>query len=387
MRVVIVAGEKSGDFLGAQLIKALQARYPGSHFTGIAGPQMMAQGATTLGNMDTLTIFGLDGLFKSLPELFRLRRAVIKRAIEWKADLFVGIDAPDFNHAIEYKLKQAGIPAVHYVSPTVWAWRPKRINKIRRSIDLMLALFPFEKDFYQKHDVPVEFVGHPLANEVANWRISSAFHSQLGDDFVDEGQRLIGVLPGSRSGEVTRLLEPMLRGVKTLIEQDSNLRFVIPAASDKIKNLICRHPAFQECIDSKALKLIDGCSRDLMDASECLILASGTAALEAALFAKPMVVMYKVSKLSALVYEKSIIVDYYSMPNHLTEPPAVKELIQDQATAENLVGEAQRLLYDDSYANNMKDALQPILPSLTADSSHLACSAISDLLSKQTPDK
>ena len=260
---------------------------------------------------------------------------------------------------------------VHYVSPTVWAWRGGRINKIRRSIDLMLAMFPFEEQYYRRHNTPVAYVGHPLANEILNWQVDSSLQQQF------QVRKLIAVLPGSRMSEVKRLAAVMIEACTELAKRYPGYQFAIPAASPKIRSFLEQNIQF----DPAVIVIVDGHSRDLLALCDMTILASGTAALEAALFAKPMVVMYRVSGLSAFIFKNSIQVEHYSMPNHLTDPPAVPELIQSEATAENLIREVSRLLDNPDSFHDMQAALRDIAPQLRLPSSELACDAIGQLLS------
>ncbi|MDB4512241.1 lipid-A-disaccharide synthase, partial [Arenicella sp.] len=341
MKIAIVAGEKSGDYLGAELIKAIKARHPQAEFVGLCGALMQGQGASSLAEMEKISIFGLDGLFSSLREIIAIRKNLYRHFIAWQPDLFIGIDVPDFNLTLAGKLKRRGIPTVHYVSPTVWAWRGGRIKKIRRCIDLMLTLFPFEKTYYQQNNMSVEYVGHPLAKQIMRWQIDQTVVSRLAlDDPANTDKKLLAILPGSRMSEVSRLAPMMLDGATELSKQFANLKFVIPAANKKIFDYISELPNY----DANLIELIEGSSRDVLALSYLVVLASGTAALEAALFAKPMVVMYRVSKLSAFVYKNSITVEHYSMPNHLAEKPIVPELIQDDASTDNLVAEVSKLL-------------------------------------------
>lgn len=372
MKIGIVAGEKSGDYLGAELIKAMRARHPNAEFVGLCGPLMQEQGGISLAQMDKISIMGFEGLLGSLREILGIRKKIRNHMLAWQPDVFIGIDVPDFNLALEAKLKLAGIPTVHYVSPTVWAWRGGRIKKIKRAVNLMLTLFPFEETFYQKHDTPVKYVGHPLAKPVLNWQVKESFEL----DVLVSGKRLIAILPGSRMSEVSRLAPVMLEAATRLAISYPNLQFVLPAANDKIRKYL-------ECelhIESTPIRVIDGHSRDVLALSELAILASGTAALEAALFAKPMVVLYKVSKVTELIAARTMVVDHYSMPNHLTSPPAVVELIQGDATVKNLLKEVHRLLDDKPYYSAMQAALAEIAPALNEDSGALACAAIEELI-------
>ncbi|MBX2848444.1 MAG: lipid-A-disaccharide synthase [Acidiferrobacterales bacterium] len=377
MKVAIVAGEKSGDYLGAELIQEIKKQYPRAEFIGLCGELMQQHGAISLAEMDKISLFGLDGLFSSLREILAIRKKLYNYFIQWQPDVFIGIDVPDFNLSLERKLKEKGIPIVHYVSPSVWAWRGHRINKIRRSIDLMLTLFPFEKKYYQTNNTPVEYVGHPLAKQILEWKVDDEIIEQLSIESLDfDGTRLVAVMPGSRMSEVTRLAPAMLDAVKELAKQYKNLKFVIPAANPRIKKQLLNLSNF----DGDVIQIVDGHSRDVLALCHIAVLASGTAALEAALFAKPMVVMYKVSKISAFVYKNSITVRHYSLPNHLLAPPIVPELIQQEATAENLIAQVDKLLRDPDHYKNMQSALAEIAPKLNTQASQLAWQAIQRVL-------
>lgn len=372
MKVGIVAGEKSGDYLGAELIRSLKLRYPEAEFVGLCGPLMQSEGAQTLAEMDKISIMGFVEVIPAIRDILSIRKKLKNYFLEWQPDVFIGIDVPDFNLALERTLKQAGIPTVHYVSPTVWAWRSGRIKKIRKAINLMLTLFPFEADFYRRHDTPVKYVGHPMAKTALSWQADI----ELSDEYNDPNTKLIALLPGSRMSEVSRLAPIMLEGARQLSQLYPNLRFVIPAASKKLKRYIIEDLALIE----SPVELIDGHSQDILSLCDLTVLASGTAALEAGLFAKPMVVMYKVSKLSELIARPMMVVKHFSMPNHLTDPPAVTELIQRAANADNMVKEVCKLLDDQQYYQSMKIALSEIAPRLNEDSGELACDAIEALL-------
>ena len=372
MKVGIVAGEKSGDYLGAELIRSLKLRYPEAEFVGLCGPLMQSAGAQTLAEMDKISIMGFVEVIPAIRDILSIRKKLKNYFLEWQPDVFIGIDVPDFNLALERTLKQAGIPTVHYVSPTVWAWRSGRIKKIRKAINLMLTLFPFEADFYRRHDTPVKYVGHPMAKTVLSWQADV----ELSHEYNDPNTKLIALLPGSRMSEVSRLAPIMLEGARQLSQLYPNLRFVIPAASKKLKRYIIEDLALIE----SPVELIDGHSQDILSLCDLTVLASGTAALEAGLFAKPMVVMYKVSKLSELIARPMMVVKHFSMPNHLTDPPAVTELIQRAANADNMVKEVCKLLDDQQYYQSMKIALSEIAPRLNEDSGELACDAIEALL-------
>ena len=373
MKIGIVAGEKSGDYLGSELMKVFKQRYPDAEFIGLAGPLMKEQGAQSLAEMDKISIMGVAGAIKGLFGILNIRNTIYKHMVEWQPDVFIGIDVPDFNLRLEIKLKQAGVPTVHYVSPTVWAWRSKRITKIKRAADLMLTLFPFEETFYKKHDMPVKYVGHPLAKSVLRWKLSTDAQREIG---LDKGRRLIAILPGSRMSEVSRLAPVMLKACSELAAKYNDLDFVIPAASEKL------HRYLVDELDSgeTPVKVISGYSRDVLGLSYLTVLASGTAALEAALYAKPMVVMYKVAKAEEWIAARTMVVEHFSMPNHLTDPPVVTELIQEHASVENMVREVSKLLDDEEAYMTMHRTLAAIAPMLSEESGKLACDAIENLL-------
>ncbi|MFT6408124.1 MAG: lipid-A-disaccharide synthase [Arenicella sp.] len=373
MKIGIVAGEKSGDYLGSELIKAFKLRYPDAEFVGLAGPLMKQQGAISLAEMDKISIMGIAGALKGAFVILGIRKTIRDYMLEWRPDVFIGIDVPDFNLSLEIKLKQAGVPTVHYVSPTVWAWRGKRITKIKRAINLMLTLFPFEETFYQQRDTPVKYVGHPLAKQIISWQVSDDARQAIG---LPANKRLVAILPGSRMSEVSRLAPVMLQACSELAKKYPDLEFVIPAASARLHDYLVNQ------LNSAAtpVRVVQGYSHDVLALSHIAVIASGTAALEAALFATPMVVMYKVSRLEQWYAARTMEVEHFSMPNHLTKPPIVSELIQDRATADNMVSEVSKLLDSDSAYQSMKSVLAELAPKLSEESGELACDAIESLL-------
>ena len=262
MKIGIVAGEASGDLLGADLIRAIKSEYPNAEFLGLAGPLMQKQGAVSLAEMEKISIMGIAGVIKSLFELIAIRRTIKKKMLAWRPDVFVGIDVPDFNLGLEVQLKEAGIPTVHYVSPTVWAWRGHRIHKIRRAANLMLTLFPFEETYYRKHKIAVKFVGHPLAQEVLAWRADEKLRNKLN---VDPSKRLVALLPGSRMSEVSRLAPIMLEAAAQLLARRSDIQFVIPAANAKIRDYL--EPLINEMLGKPMpveMVVVEGHSRCLL---------------------------------------------------------------------------------------------------------------------------
>jgi lipid-A-disaccharide synthase len=329
MRVALVAGEASGDILGAGLMQALKAQYPQIEFIGVGGPLMQAQGLTSYFPMERLAVMGLVEVLGRLPELLSRRKRLIRTLIDAKPDVFIGIDAPDFNLTVELKLRQAGIKTVHYVSPSVWAWRQKRVLKIREACDLMLTLFPFEAQFYQDHQVPVRFVGHPLADTIPQ---QADRHSARDALNLLQDQPVVALLPGSRGGEVARLGSLFLDAAVRLRTLRPGIQFVLPCASPE------RRAQLEQMLVGRdlPLTLLDGRSHDALAACDAVLIASGTATLEALLYKRPMVVAYKVAPLTYRILKRLVTSAYISLPNLLAERLLVPEMIQDAATPEAL---------------------------------------------------
>lgn len=329
-RYVLVAGEASGDILGANLIAHLKKLQPDAVFEGIGGPLMEAQGLKSFVPMDRLSVMGLFEVLGRLRELLGIRKALFQQCIDNPPTAFIGIDSPDFNIPLARKLKAAGIKTVHYVSPSVWAWRQKRIFKIKKSVDLMLTLFPFELPIYHQHQIPVVCVGHTLADDIPfESSVENARH-ELGIAQV-EGP-VFGILPGSRGGEVSRLAPLFIDTMKLIKQQQPRAAFLIPAANKERREQI---EALLQEANAQAV-VVDGQSRTVMAASDAVLLASGTAALEAMLVKRPMVVAYNFSKLTYAIMSRMLKVPYVSLPNLLANEALVPELIQDQATPENM---------------------------------------------------
>ena len=329
MRVALVAGEASGDILGAGLMQALKARYPQVEFIGVGGPLMQAEGLTPYFPMERLSVMGLVEVLGRLPELLARRRKLVKTLIAAKPDVFIGIDAPDFNLGLELKLRRAGIKTVHYVSPSVWAWRQKRVLKIREACDLMLCLFPFEAQFYDAHQVPVRFVGHPLADTIPVMADRAAAREAL--DLPQDGA-VVALMPGSRGGEVARLGSLFLDAAVRLRTLRPGVRFVLPCASPQ------RRVQLEQMLGGRdlPLTLLDGRSHEALAACDAVLIASGTATLEALLFKRPMVVAYKVAPMTYRILKRLVSSAYISLPNLLAERLLVPEMIQDAATPEAL---------------------------------------------------
>lgn len=331
IKIGIVAGEVSGDALGAGLMRELKARLPGVRFEGIGGAQMQALGCRSLFPMERLSIIGFDALGK-YPEILGIRNKLAAHYLADPPDLFVGVDVPDFNLSLEMKLKAAGIPTVHYVSPTVWAWRGYRIRKIRRAVDRMLTLFPFEADYYQRHRVPVTFVGHPMADQIGDSIDTEALRREF---HIPTGVNVIALLPGSRHSELRRHAALFVKTAQWLYQRHPNVHFIAPFVGDDTRRdfeaALYRHGGW-----FLPLTLVTQRSREAMAAADIVLLASGTATLEAALLKKPMVVTYKMSWLSYWLVQPFLHVDVYALPNILAGRRIVPELMQREAVPEKL---------------------------------------------------
>lgn len=340
-RVAIVAGEASGDLLAARLIKALQAQRPHWVFEGIAGSEMQVAGCQSLFPMETLSVMGLVEVLKDLPALLKIRQQLLQR---WRAkppDLFIGVDAPDFNLSLAAKLHAMGIPTVHYVSPSVWAWREKRVKKMQGHIDLMLTLFPFEVEFYKRYGIKARFVGHPLADEIEFDAPKAPARQALN---LVLKQPVLALLPGSRRAEVKALGTEFLQTAWHLQQQQPDLQVVIPIAKPSLRDLLKTLHAQQ--VPKLKVIYLEGQSRLLMQAADYILLASGTAVLEGMLVGRPMVAAYQLSPFTWFLLHalRLVKVRYVTLPNHMANEELVPELLQQQAKAEHLIPAMQQLI-------------------------------------------
>jgi lipid-A-disaccharide synthase len=370
----MVAGEASGDTLGADLIRALRRLFPDARFEGIGGPKMIAEGFVSFYQMDRLSVMGFVEPFKRLPELLSIRRDIINRCKLSKPAAFIGIDSPDFNLGIEKALHKSGIKTVHYVSPSVWAWRQGRIKGIKRSVDLMLTLLPFEEAFYQQHLVPVAFVGHPLAGQISRTPDSSAARQQLG---LDINRPLLTLMPGSRSGEIALMGTLFLMVATDLLKSNPQLQFLIPAANGD------RHRQLTEILagyPKLPVTLIKQQSLLAMEAADAVLLASGTTALEAMLLKKPMVVSYKLGKWTYKLVKPFIKTPFASIPNLLATEMLVPELIQDDATVETLSSAVSKAL-DPKARDSVEQRFEELYEQINLPSGDTAAAAIKKLIS------
>lgn len=370
----MVAGEASGDVLGADLIRALKKHYPNAVFEGIGGPKMQAEGFHSLFQIDRLSVMGFVEPFKRLPELLRMRGTVIKRYLKNRPLAFIGIDSPDFNDTIEFKLRRAGVKTIHYVSPSVWAWRQGRIRKIKKSVDLMLCLLPFEAAFYEKHEVPVKFVGHPLAGQFASEPNTQVARQQLG---LEVDSPVLCIMPGSRAGEVSMMTEVFLDTAQSLMALVPGLQFIIPAANNarhaQLSALLALRPQLE-------IKLIMQQSHTAMESSDVVLLASGTTALEAMLLKKPMVVSYKLGAITYQLVRPFIKTPFVSIPNLLANKMLVPELIQDQAVVSHLSAAVLEAL-DETKRSALVASFDQLHQQLAVESGDIAATAIAELVS------
>ena len=371
--VALVAGETSGDILGAGLIRALKKRHPNMQFVGIAGPQMQAEGCKAWYEMEELSVMGIVEVLGRLRRILAIRRDITKRLIDLKPDVFIGIDAPDFNLSLEGKLKQAGIKTIHYVSPSVWAWKQKRVFKIKRNTNLILAFLPFEKAFYDKFDVPCRFIGHKMADDIPLEPDQTAMRQQLG---IPVDCQCLALLPGSRHAEVTLLSEPFLKAAQLLRDKFPDLHIVVPLVNSK------RRAEFEqikaEIAPKLKLQLLDGHAREAMIASNAAILASGTVALECMLAKCPMVVGYKMKAFTFWLAKKLIKTPYVSLPNILAGKEIVPELLQHDCTPENIANHVLPFLEGDN--TELKATFLALHKQIRCNADEQAAQAVLDVL-------
>ena len=375
LRIGIVAGEASGDILGAGLIKALKRRYPDAQFEGIGGELMIAAGCVSHIPMDRLSVMGLVEVLGRLRELLRVRRGLADRFLANPPDLFIGVDAPDFNLNLEGWLKDAGIPTVHYVSPSVWAWKQKRIYKIIKTTDLVLSLFPFEAQHYAPTQQRVAFVGHPLADSIPGSVDLAKVQRQFA---VKDDETIIAVLPGSRGSELKYLAEPFLETARWLSERIDNVRFVIPAANEHRHDYL--HTLITEKFSDLNVQLVMKNSREVMAISDAILIASGTATLEATLLQKPMVVAYKMAGLTYAIYSRMVKSRFISLPNLLAGEELIPEILQDDVQPEILGEAVMHALNDDAYRQRLAKRFDEIHQQLNLDADEKAADAVEQLL-------
>ncbi|EMN6088597.1 lipid-A-disaccharide synthase [Vibrio cholerae] len=375
LRIGIVVGELSGDTLGEGFIKAVRTRYPDAEFVGIGGPKMNALGCQSLFDMEELAVMGLVEVLGRLPRLLKVKAELVKYFTANPPDVFVGIDAPDFNLRLELSLKQAGIKTVHYVSPSVWAWRQNRIHGIAAATHLVLAFLPFEKAFYDKFNVPCEFIGHTLADSIPLVSDKLAARQLLG---LDEQRRWLAVLPGSRGSEMKMLAEPFIATCQKLQARYPDLGFVVALVNAKRRAQF--EQTWQQVAPELNFVLVDDTARNVITAADVVMLASGTVALECMLLKRPMVVGYRVNAFTAFLAKRLLKTPYVSLPNILAGEELVKELLQEHCTVDNLYHEVSRLLESDNQA--LMDKFTEMHQWIRKDADQQAAQAVLHLIQK-----
>lgn len=368
----IVAGEASGDLLGSHLIRALKKRRPDLEFVGIAGPKMMAEGAKTLFPMERLSVRGFVEVLKHLPGLLKLRKQLTQYFLQNPPDLFIGIDAPDFNFTLERNLKAKGIRTIHYVSPSIWAWRKGRIKKIKSAVSHMLALFPFEPPIYQNADIPVTYVGHPLADILPMEPNKQKARKGLK---LGKTAQVVVMLPGSRQSEVRQLALLYVKAARLIFNQKPETRFLIPLVTKETREIF-QQAIYDDDAHDLPLQILFGHAHLAMEAADVVIVASGTATLEAALIKRPMVITYRMPALSWLLLKRMNYLPYVGLPNILADRFVVPELLQKNATPEKLAEAALKLIEDKELRTEIHEEFSRIHQLLRQNTEEKAADAI-----------
>lgn len=375
-KIAIVAGEASGDLLGASLITALKKQYPNARFAGIAGPRMQTAGAHSIDNMETLSVGGFVEVIKHLPAILALRKRLLKACMDDKPDVYIGIDAPDFNLGVERKLKRAGVKTVHYVSPSIWAWRPKRIKKIAAAVNHVLLLLPFEQAIYDRAGVPATYVGHPLADQLPIKVDRNAVREKLD---ISLNKQVIAMLPGSRQREVTALAPLFIKTAKILAERYPDASFLVPFVTRETRQIF-ENEIWKQEVREMPWRLMFGHSHDAMQAADVVLLASGTAALECMLAHRPMVVSYRLSALTYKMVKRSYLLPYVSLPNIIAKRFVVPEFLQEAANPENLAQAISAYLDDKVLSAKISDTFFDMHNALRCDAAERAAHALAHLI-------
>jgi len=378
LRVALVAGEESGDILASGLMSELQLRHPSIQFEGVGGSRMQSLGLESIFPMERLSVMGLVEVLKRLPELLKRRKMLIREWLKNPPDLFIGIDAPDFNLGLERALKSAGVPTVHYVSPSVWAWREKRLRKIVEAVDTMLCFLPFEAQYYQSTPVRAEFIGHPLASRLPPDLTQFEARERLG---LDPDRPVVCLMPGSRASEIEKLITDFLETAIWLKQRRADLQFVMPAANAKGYQRLCE--ALAQRSGELKVMLVQGESQTALVASDAVLIASGTATLEAMLCRCPMVVAYRMSGLTYRLISRMLRTNYVSLPNLLANELLVPEILQDRVTAGELGPLLLRALDDRAYREYLLNSFDTQAERLRLNADQRAADAVDALLQER----
>jgi len=376
LRVGMVAGEASGDLLAAHLIAALKARRAGIEFAGIGGPRMMAEGFESHFPMEKLSVRGYAEALRHYREIMGIRRRLAKSMLRDRPDLFIGVDSSDFNLGLERKLKDAGIPAIHYVSPAVWAWRRWRMRRIARSVDRILVMYPFEEPLYKAAGVPVTYVGHPLADVIPLEPPKDESRAQLR---LPSGKLIIALLPGSRRSELKYMAGAFMLAAHRFRQEVHDVHFVVPMVTRETREIFERAIHENQRTDLP-LTLLFGHSHEALAAADLALVASGTATLETALFKTPMVIAYRQSPITWTLMRQMLYLPYVGMPNILAGERLVPELLQDQATPANLAGALLTLLRDTAAQRRQVERFREFHHLLRQNTAEKAADAILDVL-------
>lgn len=377
VRIAVVAGEASGDLLASHLIGALKAHLPDAVFYGIGGPKMQAQGFDTWWPMEKLSVMGYWDALKHYREIAGIRRQLKKRLLELRPDIFIGVDAPDFNLGLETDLKAAGIRTIHYVSPSIWAWRGGRIKKIARAVNRVLALFPMEPPLYEKERIPVTYVGHPLADIIPLETSKAAVREKLS---LPKDYPIFAMLPGSRRGELEMMADTFVEAAKIIRERHlPQAIFVVPLATRDTR-LQFEAAIYRQQAGDVPFRLLFGHAQDALGAADVSLVASGTATLEAALIKRPMVITYKIAKFSYWLMKRMAYLPYVGLPNVLAGRFVVPEILQEEATPENLAEALVKLYADKENAEAVEEAFTDIHLQLRQNTADKAARAVIECL-------
>ena len=376
--ISMVAGESSGDMLAARLLSGLRPRLPDSLMHGIGGPRMAEQGFVNDWPMDKLAVRGLFEVLMHYREISSIRKNLKQQLLAEKPDVFIGVDAPDFNLDLEIDLKRAGIPTIHYISPSIWAWRGGRIKKIAEAVSHMLVIFPFEEQIYREAGIPVTYVGHPLAQVIPMEIDTAAAREELG---LDPRFKVVAILPGSRVSEIKYNTEAFIGAAKILIQRDPNLQIVVPMAGNKQRSYYIKLVVAAR-LEGVPVLLIDGRSHTAIAAADAVLVASGTASLEVALFKKPMVIAYKMMEASWQILKHMGYQPWVGLPNILEKEFVVPEFLQSAATPEAMADAIWQQLNDDNMQKNLKDRFTAMHHSLLRDTANISAQAVLDVIAR-----